>query len=139
MLYGQRYWKDEFGLEDGVGYLWEPDVFGYSGGLPQVITTRAHLDTSRCALALPGRTEEMMSNLVSCAGGSSLSGAAADSARLWGRKTSRESLWEHSDYISHSTIMCRLMGDRGSFQDIMMTQKLSWNTINFFPHHSFWW
>lgn len=35
LLYGNKYWKEEFGKT--VNYLWMPDVFGYSGALPQIL------------------------------------------------------------------------------------------------------
>jgi alpha-mannosidase len=35
MLYGKRFFRDEFGVE--VGNLWLPDVFGYSAALPQIM------------------------------------------------------------------------------------------------------
>ena len=62
-LYGKRFFRDEFGLDMKI--MWEPDVFGYSGALPQIM--------------------------------------------------------------------------KKSGVDYFMTQKLSWNKINVFPHHSFWW
>ena len=34
-LVGKRYFKDEFGVETKI--MWLPDVFGYSGALPQII------------------------------------------------------------------------------------------------------
>lgn len=34
-VYGTRFWKEEFGKE--VETLWLPDVFGFSGALPQII------------------------------------------------------------------------------------------------------
>lgn len=34
-LYGKRFFKEEFGVENNV--LWLPDVFGYSGALPQIM------------------------------------------------------------------------------------------------------
>ena len=34
-LYGKRFFKEEFGKENRV--LWLPDVFGYSGALPQIM------------------------------------------------------------------------------------------------------
>lgn len=34
-LHGKNFFKDEFGIE--VNNLWLPDVFGYSGNLPQII------------------------------------------------------------------------------------------------------
>ncbi len=63
ILYGKRFWKEEFSLE--IDNLWLPDVFGYSGSLPQI---------------------------------------------------------------------CRQTGVR-----YFSTMKLSWNTINKFPFHSFVW
>lgn len=63
ILYGKRFFKDEFGVD--VQNLWLPDVFGYSGALPQI------LKKSGC--------------------------------------------------------------------DYFMTQKLSWNEYNKFPHQSFMW
>ena len=62
-LMGLQFWNEEFGVE--VKNMWEPDVFGYSAALPQIL--------------------------------------------------------------------------KRSGVDYMMTQKLSWNTVNFFPHHSFLW
>lgn len=35
VLYGKRFFKDEFGAENRV--LWLPDVFGYSAALPQIL------------------------------------------------------------------------------------------------------
>jgi alpha-mannosidase len=35
LLYGKRYFKNEFGID--VTNLWLPDVFGYSGALPQLL------------------------------------------------------------------------------------------------------
>jgi len=35
ILYGKRFFKDEFGVE--IKHLWMPDVFGYSGALPQIL------------------------------------------------------------------------------------------------------
>ena len=35
ILYGKKFWKEEFGLE--INNLWLPDVFGYSGALPQIL------------------------------------------------------------------------------------------------------
>ncbi|MDF2543955.1 MAG: alpha-mannosidase [Herbinix sp.] len=35
ILYGTKFWKDEFGVE--VDNVWLPDVFGYTGALPQII------------------------------------------------------------------------------------------------------
>lgn len=35
VLYGKKYYKDEFGID--VKNLWLPDVFGYSGALPQIL------------------------------------------------------------------------------------------------------
>ena len=34
-LYGKRFFKEEFGVENRI--LWLPDVFGYSGALPQIM------------------------------------------------------------------------------------------------------
>lgn len=34
-LYGKRYFREEFGLDSRV--LWLPDVFGYTGALPQIL------------------------------------------------------------------------------------------------------
>ncbi len=34
-IYGKRFFKDEFGVDNRV--LWLPDVFGYSGALPQIM------------------------------------------------------------------------------------------------------
>lgn len=34
-LYGKRFWKEEFGKD--VDTLWLPDVFGFSGALPQIL------------------------------------------------------------------------------------------------------
>ncbi|MHC4716812.1 MAG: glycoside hydrolase family 38 N-terminal domain-containing protein, partial [Planctomycetota bacterium] len=34
-LYGKRFFKDEFGVESDL--CWLPDVFGYSGSLPQIL------------------------------------------------------------------------------------------------------
>lgn len=34
-LYGKRFFKEEFGVDNKV--LWLPDVFGYSGALPQIM------------------------------------------------------------------------------------------------------
>jgi len=34
-LYGKKFFQDEFGVE--VRHLWLPDVFGYSGALPQIM------------------------------------------------------------------------------------------------------
>lgn len=62
-LHGKNFFKDEFGIE--VNNLWLPDVFGYSGNLPQII--------------------------------------------------------------------------RKSGCDWFLTQKLSWNNFNKFPHHTFRW
>lgn len=61
--YGKGFWKEEFGIDCDM--LWVPDVFGYSGNLPQIL--------------------------------------------------------------------------RGCGADRFMTIKLSWNTVNKFPHHSFVW
>ena len=63
LLYGKRFFKDEFGVE--VDNFWLPDVFGYSGALPQIL--------------------------------------------------------------------------KKSGVDYFMTQKLSWNEHNRFPHHTFNW
>lgn len=35
LLYGKRFFKQEFGLDSRI--LWLPDVFGYSGNLPQIL------------------------------------------------------------------------------------------------------
>lgn len=35
ILYGKTYFQDEFGIDTKV--LWEPDVFGYSAALPQIM------------------------------------------------------------------------------------------------------
>lgn len=35
LVFGQRYWKDEFGAETEI--LWLPDTFGYSAQLPQLM------------------------------------------------------------------------------------------------------
>ncbi len=35
MIYGMRFMKEEFGVENKI--LWLPDVFGYSGALPQIM------------------------------------------------------------------------------------------------------
>ncbi|MBP5230712.1 MAG: alpha-mannosidase, partial [Clostridia bacterium] len=35
MIYGQRFWKEEFGTPSGI--LWLPDTFGYSAQLPQLL------------------------------------------------------------------------------------------------------
>ena len=35
ILYGKQYFKDELGVDSKV--LWLPDVFGYSGALPQIL------------------------------------------------------------------------------------------------------
>ncbi|MCL6458938.1 MAG: alpha-mannosidase, partial [Gorillibacterium sp.] len=35
IIYGARFWKEEFGVE--VDNIWLPDVFGYSGALPQIM------------------------------------------------------------------------------------------------------
>ena len=34
-LHGKRFFRDEFGVESEL--LWLPDVFGYSGSLPQIM------------------------------------------------------------------------------------------------------
>lgn len=36
IIYGKRFFKEEFGKEDNV-ILWLPDVFGYSAALPQIL------------------------------------------------------------------------------------------------------
>ncbi|MCL1856212.1 MAG: glycosyl hydrolase-related protein [Kiritimatiellaeota bacterium] len=41
-LHGKNYFRDEFGIE--VKNLWLPDVFGYSGNLPQILK-RCGIDT----------------------------------------------------------------------------------------------
>ncbi|GCE23532.1 alpha-mannosidase [Dictyobacter kobayashii] len=63
ILYGKRFFREEFGTEPKM--LWLPDVFGYSGALPQILK-RARVD-------------------------------------------------------------------------YFLTIKLSWNTFNVFPHHTFFW
>ncbi len=63
ILHGKRFFKNEFGVD--ARYLWLPDVFGYSGALPQLLLK--------------------------------------------------------------------------SGVDFFATQKISWNLINAFPHHSFRW
>jgi alpha-mannosidase len=35
ILHGKRFFREEFGTE--IRYLWLPDVFGYSGALPQIL------------------------------------------------------------------------------------------------------
>lgn len=35
IFYGARFWREEFGVE--VDNIWLPDVFGYSGALPQIM------------------------------------------------------------------------------------------------------
>ncbi len=35
LMYGKRFYRDEFGVESEL--LWIPDVFGYSGALPQIM------------------------------------------------------------------------------------------------------
>lgn len=35
VVYGKQFFRDEFGVEPDN--LWEPDVFGYSGALPQIL------------------------------------------------------------------------------------------------------
>jgi alpha-mannosidase len=35
ILYGTRFWREEFGVE--VDNIWLPDVFGYTGALPQIM------------------------------------------------------------------------------------------------------
>ena len=34
-VHGKRFFKDEFGVDNRI--LWLPDVFGYSGALPQIM------------------------------------------------------------------------------------------------------
>ncbi|MDD3946853.1 MAG: glycoside hydrolase family 38 C-terminal domain-containing protein [Clostridia bacterium] len=34
-LYGKKYWREKFGKE--VNFCWLPDVFGFSGNLPQIL------------------------------------------------------------------------------------------------------
>lgn len=34
-IYGKRYWKEKFGKD--VNFCWLPDVFGFSGNLPQIL------------------------------------------------------------------------------------------------------
>jgi alpha-mannosidase len=34
-LYGKKYWKEKFGLD--MDFCWLPDVFGFSGNLPQIL------------------------------------------------------------------------------------------------------
>lgn len=34
-LYGKRYWKEKFGKD--MNFCWLPDVFGFSGNLPQIL------------------------------------------------------------------------------------------------------
>jgi len=63
ILYGRQFFADEFGIESD--YVWEPDVFGYTAALPQIL--------------------------------------AKSGIRYF------------------------------------MTQKMSWNEINKFPHQTFWW
>ena len=63
ILYGKRFFRDEFGVD--IQVLWLPDVFGYSGALPQIL--------------------------------------------------------------------------KQSGVEYFMTIKLSWNTVNRFPHHTFFW
>lgn len=63
LLLGKRFFKKEFGVD--INYLWLPDVFGYSGALPQIL--------------------------------------------------------------------------KKAGVDYFMTQKMSWNQVNTFPHHSFYW
>lgn len=63
ILYGKKFYKEEFGAD--INHLWLPDVFGYSGALPQIL--------------------------------------------------------------------------KKSGVDYFMTQKMSWNTYNKFPHHTFVW
>ncbi len=63
IIYGKQFFREEFGVEPRT--LWLPDVFGYTGALPQIL--------KHCGV------------------------------------------------------------------DYFMTQKLSWNTVNVFPHHTFVW
>jgi alpha-mannosidase len=63
LIYGKQFFREEFGIEPRT--LWLPDVFGYSGALPQIL--------------------------------------------------------------------------KQSGVDYFMTQKLSWNSVNVFPHHTFIW
>ena len=35
-LYGKRYWREKFGIED-MRMCWLPDVFGFSGNMPQLL------------------------------------------------------------------------------------------------------
>ena len=35
IIYGKKFWRKEFAIE--VDNLWLPDVFGYSGALPQIL------------------------------------------------------------------------------------------------------
>jgi len=35
IIYGKKFWKEKYGLE--IDNLWLPDVFGYSGALPQIL------------------------------------------------------------------------------------------------------
>lgn len=35
IIFGKRFFKEEFGVENNI--LWLPDVFGYSGALPQIL------------------------------------------------------------------------------------------------------
>ena len=63
IIYGKRFFLEEFGVDPRT--LWLPDVFGYTGALPQIL--------------------------------------------------------------------------KRSGADYFMTQKLSWNTVNVFPHHTFIW
>ncbi|WKL04637.1 hypothetical protein Q0F98_17805 [Paenibacillus amylolyticus] len=35
IIYGKRFFKEEFGVENRV--LWLPDVFGYSAAMPQIM------------------------------------------------------------------------------------------------------
>ncbi|WOO39548.1 alpha-mannosidase [Rubellicoccus peritrichatus] len=63
ILYGRKFFRDEFGKIPE--HCWQPDVFGYNGQLPQILSKSGH--------------------------------------------------------------------------KVFMTQKLSWNAINRFPHHSFNW
>lgn len=42
ILYGKKFYRDEFGID--VTNLWMPDVFGYSGSIPQILR-KAGIDT----------------------------------------------------------------------------------------------
>jgi alpha-mannosidase len=63
LLLGKRFFRKEFGID--INYMWLPDVFGYSGALPQIL--------------------------------------------------------------------------KKAGVEYFMTQKMSWNQVNTFPHHSFYW